>query len=49
VGAGTSFNVEEKDFIDALYTIIIKFYDNPTKYEMSDYLAFLKCMGIVFI
>ena len=49
VGAGNAFNVEEKDFIDALYTVIIRLFENPNDYKTSDYLAFIKCMTIVFI
>lgn len=49
VGAGNAFNVEEKDFIDALYTVIARLYDNPSDYRINDFLAFVKCMTIVFI
>lgn len=49
VGAGNAFNVEEKDFIDALYSVIARMFENSGCYEPSDYLAFVKCMGIVFI
>ena len=49
VGAGNAFNVEEKDFIDALYSVISKLFENTLDYQMSDFLAFVKCMTIVFI
>ena len=49
VGAGNAFNVEEKDFINALYTVIGKLFENPESYKISDFLAFVKCMTIVFI
>lgn len=41
--------MEEKDFINALYAVIGKFFDCSSAYQMSDFLAFLKCMTIVFI
>lgn len=49
VGAGTSFNLEEKDFIDALYTVIQRLIEYPTAYSNSDFYAFLKCMHLVFV
>jgi hypothetical protein len=49
VGAGNAFNVEEKDFIDALYSVIARMFESPGEYEPSDFLAFVKCMTIVFI
>lgn len=49
VGAGTAFNVEEKDFLDALYSVIQRLFEAPSTYKMSDFLAFAKCMTIVFI
>ena len=49
VGAGTAFAVEEKDFIDALYQVILRIFEHPFNYTMSDYLAFLKCTSIVFL
>jgi hypothetical protein len=49
IGSGTAFNVEEKDFIDSLYIVIMKLFENPKDYSMSDFLALLKCLTIVFI
>ena len=49
VGAGTAFNVEEKDFIDALYTVIQRLIEYPTAYSHSDFYAFIKCMHLVFV
>lgn len=49
VGAGTAFNVEEKDFMDALYTVIQRLYDQPYDYNLSDFLSFLKCAHLVFV
>lgn len=49
MGAGNAFNVEEKDFINALYAVIGKLFENPESYKLSDFLAFVKCMTIVFI
>lgn len=49
VGAGNTFNVEEKDFIDALYSVILKLFEYPGDYRLNDFLAFVKCMNIVFI
>ena len=47
VGAGNAFNVEEKDFIDALYAVVLRLVSGD--HAHSDFLAFLKCMTIVFI
>ena len=30
VGAGTAFNVEEKDFIDTLYSSLQRIVENPS-------------------
>jgi hypothetical protein len=49
VGAGTSFNIEEKDFIDSLYTIIMRLLEQPFNYSVTDFLAFLKCTHLVFV
>ena len=49
VGAGAAFNVEEKDFIDALYAVIQRLFEHPYEYKLMDFLAFAKCMTIVFI
>jgi hypothetical protein len=49
VGAGNAFNVEEKDFIYALYSVIARLFELPASYKQSDFLAFVKCMTIVFI
>lgn len=50
VGAGTAFNVDEKDFINALYAVIQRLYEQPRhpSTETKDFMAFLKCMDIVF-
>jgi len=49
IGAGTAFNVEEKDFLDTLYAVIQRLFEHPYNYQSTDFLAFLKCMNIVFI
>ena len=49
IGAGTAFNVEEKDFLDTLYAVIQRLFEHPYYYQSTDFLAFLKCMNIVFI
>jgi hypothetical protein len=49
VGSGTSFNVEEKDFIDSLYTVSLRILEQPFNYDLIDILAFLKCTHLVFI
>jgi len=49
IGAGTAFNVEEKDFLDTLYAVIQRLCESPASYAITDFLAFLKCMTIVFI
>jgi len=51
VGAGSVFNVDEKDFTNALYTVILRIFEQPRlpKIEFKDYLALLKCLEIVFI
>ncbi|CDW76954.1 UNKNOWN [Stylonychia lemnae] len=49
IGAGTAFNVEEKDFLDTLYAVIQRLFEHPFNYSTTDFLAFLKCMNIVFI
>lgn len=41
--------MEEKDFVDALYTVIQKLYESPFDYSLSDFLSFLKCAHLVFI
>lgn len=32
VGAGTAFNVEEKDFLDTLYAVIQRLFEHPFNY-----------------
>jgi hypothetical protein len=51
VGAGTVFNVDEKDFTAALYTVLLRFYEQPRspKIEYKDFLTLLKCLDMVFI
>jgi hypothetical protein len=49
IGAGSAFNLDEKDFIDALYTVILRVYEEPLAIETSDFLALLKCLHIVFV
>lgn len=49
VGAGTSFNVDEKDFIDSLYTVIQRMFEQPFDYQLAEFLAFLKCAHLVFV
>ena len=49
MGAGTAFNVEEKDFIDALYAVIQRLFEHPFDYKLLDFLAFVKCITIVLI
>jgi len=50
VGAGTSFNVDEKDFVAALYAVIQRMFEAPLPREIEhkDFIAFLKSMDIVF-
>ncbi len=45
---GTAFNVEEKEFLQLLYDILFEVFG---KHEISDsdFLAFLKCLHIVFV
>lgn len=47
IGAGTTFNVDEKDFTDSLYAIIQKMQEQPI--DLTDFLTFLKCAHLVFI
>ena len=49
IGAGSTFNVEEKDFIDGLYTVISRMMEQPASFSVQDFLAFLKCSHLVFI
>ena len=49
VGAGQSFNLDEKEFIDNLYTVILCLYQQPFDYSRSDFMAFLKCVHLVFV
>lgn len=49
VGAGSTFNVDEKDFMDSLYTVIQRMYEQPCDYTLGDFLAFLKCTHLVFV
>lgn len=49
VGAGTAFNVDEKDFVDGLYAVIQRMYEQPLDYQLPEFLAFLKCAHLVFV
>lgn len=50
VGAGASFNVDEKDFIAALYAVIQRLFEKPLprQVERKDFIALLKSIDIVF-
>ena len=50
IGAGQAFNVDEKDFVGALYTVAQRLFEKPLErtVEHKDFIAFLKCMDIVF-
>ena len=50
VGAGAAFNVDEKDFVSALYAVIQRLFEKPPprNIEHKDFVAFLKSMHIVF-
>ena len=49
IGAGTTFNIDEKDFMDSLYTVISRMFEQPFDIDTSDFLAFLKCTHLVFV
>ena len=49
MGAGQSFNLDEKEFVDSLYTVILCLYQQPFDHSTSDFLAFLKCVHLVFV
>ena len=50
VGAGQAFNVDEKDFVTALYSAVARLFEKPLprKAEQLDFIALLKCMDFVF-
>ena len=50
IGAGAAFNVDEKDFIDALYAVSQKIFEQQKHFvlENKDFIAFVKSMDIVF-
>ena len=50
VGAGTSFNVDEKDFVSALYAVLQRLFEKPLplSVERKDFIALLKSLDIVF-
>ena len=50
VGAGAAFNVDEKDFVSALYAVVQRMFEKPiaANFEQKDFIAFLKSMDIVF-
>ena len=50
IGAGTSFNVDEKDFIKALYGVLQRLFEAPRLLSMenADFMSLLKAMDIVF-
>jgi len=35
IGAGTSFNVDEKDFVNALYSILARLFEQPRHPSME--------------
>ena len=43
VGAGSTFNVDEKDFVSALYAVIQRLFEKPITpvLEHKDFMAFL--------
>jgi hypothetical protein len=41
--------VDEKDFVDALYAVMQRLIEYPVNYKQADFLAFLKCMHLVFV
>lgn len=51
VGAGTIFNVDEKDFTTALYQVCSRMYEQPRnlKSEKKDFTALVKCLDLVFL
>lgn len=51
VGAGTTFNVDERDFLNALYSVLQRLYEQPRhpRLELKDFLALLKVLDIVFL
>jgi len=50
VGAGQAFNVDEKDFVSALYAVFARLFEKPLSIdcEHKDFIALLKSMEIVF-
>jgi hypothetical protein len=53
VGAGTHFNVDEKDFFNALYTILNIMFSSVNlkdwqEDDRKDFMALLKCLDLVF-
>ena len=51
MGAGTKLGIDEKDFINALYTVLQRLYEQPRhpRLEMKDFQALLKVLEIVFL
>jgi len=60
VGAGTQFNVDEKDFFSALYTILFSLFEQKPETgkftileaeerKQADFRALLKCLDITFV
>lgn len=51
VGAGNVFQVEQKDFTNALYQILQRVYEQPRhpKNCIRDYIALLRCLDLAFI
>eukprot|EP00355_Strombidium_rassoulzadegani_P003147 CAMPEP_0168614820 /NCGR_PEP_ID=MMETSP0449_2-20121227/4181_1 /TAXON_ID=1082188 /ORGANISM="Strombidium rassoulzadegani, Strain ras09" /LENGTH=285 /DNA_ID=CAMNT_0008655531 /DNA_START=895 /DNA_END=1752 /DNA_ORIENTATION=- len=49
IGAGSSFNVEEKDFINCLYQVTQRIVEEPFNYDFQDFITFLKCSHLVFV
>ena len=50
MGAGQAFNVDEKDFVSALYAVIQRLFEKPlsTQVEHKDFLALMSSLDIVF-
>ena len=50
VGAGQAFNVDEKDFISALYAVLQRLTERPLQAqgETKDFLTLLKSLDFVF-
>lgn len=51
VGAGSVFNVDEKDFTNTLFQVMQRMIEQPRhpKTHLKDFIALLKCIDLVFI